>query len=111
MMVWGILVPTEMPYANWRGEIHWSAEPAPVRKGHHKVFNQKVISITGGMTIQRPTLGYWECPDGELYNERMIPVRIACEPNEILDIARFAKRHYRQKRIMYYKVSDEVYFI
>lgn len=97
MDLWEILVPTV-----WEGkELSY----------HHRVWDEHVRSIAGGLTILKPTTkGYWTSGN-EVHEESMIPVRIACTKEKIEDIAVFTKKHYNQLAIMYYKLSDEIYFV
>lgn len=100
--MWEILVPTMMPV-----KINESKHN-PVRKRHHKVWDAYVRGISGGLTIHSPTKGQWIHGD-ILFEERMIPVKICCSELAIKLIAKFTKKHYRQLKVCYYKVSDEVY--
>lgn len=101
-MLWEILVPTD-----WEGS--WSYFE---KDDHHKAWDNYVHSITGGLTVLRPTKkGYWTSDDGKTYEEAMIPVRIFCTAANIKQIAEFTKTHYKQLSVMYYRLSDEVYFV
>lgn len=82
----------------------------PVRTKHHKKWDEFVRKISGGLTILKPAKGQWIF-NNELYEDRVIPVRIACTELQIKEIAYFTKKHYRQISIMYYKISNEVYFV
>ena len=73
---------------------------------YHKVWDKKVRSISGGLTILKPVKGEWISDNGEIFIERMIPVRIACTAEEIDKIADMTADYYSQIAIMYYKVSD-----
>lgn len=79
-----------------------------VRTKHHKNWDARVRKISGGLTILKPAIGNWVSPSGELFVERMIPVRIACDGKEINKIADITAQHYKQKAIMFYKITDEV---
>lgn len=77
------------------------------------------------MTLMKPAEGRW-VDKGELYPERVIPVRIMCEEksftkygpdsmemlipdtSQIDRIIQFTLSHYRQKAVMYYVISREV---
>ena len=48
---------------------------------------------------------------GDLYMERMIPVRIACNATQIEEIAEFTKTYYDQLKVLYYCVSTTVRFV
>lgn len=97
MKIYEILVPTQFNCGK------------PIRTRYHRVWDNKVKCITGGLTILPPTInGYWESDDGELYAERMIPVRIMCTSQQIQEIAEMSLKYYEQKAIMYYEISNNV---
>jgi len=79
-----------------------------IRTRYHRVWDAKVREISKGLTILTPARGQWINPDGELFVERMIPVRIACTAEEIEQIADMIAVYYKQKSVMYYKLSDGV---
>ncbi len=85
-----------------------SNEGKPYKTRYHRVWDSKVREITGGLTIIPPIRGQWVSAQGELFKERMIPVRIACSKEQIEQIADITAKHYDQKAIMYYLISDEV---
>lgn len=102
--LWEILVPC----------VHGEAEPRtsngnPVKVRHHKVWDAKVREICGGLTIMKPARGEWVSEDDQLYQERMIPVRIMASENEVKKIAEFTIKHYNQLAVMYYKVTEDCY--
>ncbi len=80
----------------------------PYRTRYHRVWDNQVREITGGLTIMRPCVGHWVAPDGELFVERMIPVRIACTAAQIKEIADLTAEYYDQLAVMYYRVADKV---
>ena len=94
--MWEILVPT----------VHNNGKPIKTR--FHRVWDKRVYQITGGLTILTPTKGKWVCPAGGLFEERMIPVRVACTRKEIDAIIDVTIKYYDQKAVLAYKVSDEV---
>jgi hypothetical protein len=96
MMFWEILVPTKMN------------EGVPIRTRFHKVWDEKVREITGGLAIIPPIKGQWISNDGELFSERMIPVRICCNEEQIELIADMTSKYYKQTAIMYYLITDKV---
>jgi hypothetical protein len=55
-----------------------------------------------------PAKGSWICPAGNLFTERMIPVRIACTFTQIEAIAELTAKYYKQQAVMYYRISDYV---
>jgi hypothetical protein len=95
--LWEILVPT----------IHRSSGK-PIKTRYHRVWDEKVREISGGLTILQPTKGQWLSMTGELFVERMIPVRIMCNAYEIEQIADMTAKYYNQLAVMFYQVSDEV---
>jgi hypothetical protein len=75
---------------------------------HHRRWDEKVRGIAGGLTVYRPAVGQWVSPQGDLFYERMIPVRVACSEADIERIADLTAAHYRQRAVLYYLVSDRV---
>lgn len=75
---------------------------------YHKVWDQKVRDISGGLTIMPPSKGQWVSNDGELFIERMIPVRIVCGREQIEKIVDMTMIYYDQLAVLAYKLSDEV---
>jgi hypothetical protein len=56
----------------------------------------------------RPAKGQWVSPDGQLFKERMIPVRIMATREQIDTIIDLTLEYYDQLAVMCYKISDEV---
>lgn len=96
IFLWEILVPTVRN--NGR----------PFRTRYHRIWDAKVRSIAGGLSILKPLKGQWLSKERELFSERMIPVRIACSESAIDTIANLTAAYYAQKAIMYYLVSTKV---
>ena len=94
--MWEILVPTMK-----------SDGVTPNRTRYHRVWDDKVRAIAGGLTILRPAVGQWVSPEGELFKERMIPVRIMCTREQIEEIIDITMTYYDQLAVLAYKVSDE----
>lgn len=94
--VWEILVPCTKP--NGR----------PNRTRFHRVWDEKIRRITGGLTICTPTKGQWVSPEGETISERMIPVRIVCTRDQIDEIINMTLVYYEQEAVLAYKISSEV---
>lgn len=80
----------------------------PIRTRQHRVWDEKVREITGGLTIMPPGKGQWVCPEGDLFSERMIPVRIIATPGQMVDIVDMTAAFYNQKAVMYYVISNDV---
>lgn len=88
-----------------------SNEGKPFRTRHHREWDRQVRAISGGLTIYKPASGQWISPAGELYRERMIPVRIACNEKQALKIARIVIKHYNQLACMIYRVSEHAIIV
>ena len=95
--LWEILVPTIR-----------RSDGKPIRTRYHRVWDEKVRAIAGGLTILQPSKGQWISPKGDLFNERMIPVRVACTEEQIHAISDMTAKYYSQIAIMFYRVSDLV---
>lgn len=94
--LWEILVPTIRNNGT------------PIKTRFHRVWDKKVYDITGGLTILTPTKGKWVSPNGTLFAERMIPVRIACSEEQIREIIKMTIKYYEQEAVMAYLVSSQV---
>ena len=106
--LWEILVPTEINKLSGDGKV--TDEIVPIKLRYHRLWDKYVRSLSGGLTVFRTAIGQWVY-EGELFKERMIPVRIACSKSDMEKIAEFTKIHYRQIKVMYYNVSREVYIV
>ena len=95
LMMWEILVPTV------------SNEGKPYRTRYHRVWDAKVREIAGGLTILRPAIGQWVSPDGDLFKERMIPVRVMCTEEEINKIIKITIDYYDQIAVLATLVSTK----
>lgn len=69
--LWEILVPTVRN------------DGKPYRLRYHKVWDDKVRAISGGLTVMPVAKGQWVYKE-ELFTERMIPVRILEGPQTYL---------------------------
>lgn len=97
--IWEILVPTERRAVP--GKYYTTR--------YHRVWDSKVREITGGLTVMAPARGQWINPvTGELFQERMIPVRIMATREEIEEVVDLTLKYYDQLAILCYKISDEV---
>lgn len=94
LQLWEILIPTNI-------------DGKPVRTRYHRVWDEKVRAIAGGLTILKPAKGQW-VHKGSLFEERMIPVRIACSQKQIEQIIDMTIKYYRQLAVMAYRISDKV---
>jgi hypothetical protein len=112
--MWEILVPTERRSAP--GKFYTTR--------FHRVWDGKVREITGGLTVMVPARGQWVNPvTGQLFQERMIPVRIIATREEIEQmipvriiatreeieqVVDLTLKYYDQIAVLCYKISDEV---
>jgi len=75
---------------------------------YHNRWNSFVREIAGGLSVLSGIKGEWIAPDGTLFRDRMIPVRIVCSEEEIEQIIQFTIKHYNQKAVLAYQVSNYV---
>jgi hypothetical protein len=77
---------------------------------YHKQWDGFVRSFTigKGITIFKSARGVWVAIDGEEHEEKMIPVRVYCSDESIQKIVDFTGYHYKQKAVMYYRVSENI---
>lgn len=112
VFMWEILVPTEKRLSKEdRERILTLGDPASklcFTTRYHRVWDEKVRAITGGLTILTPANGQWVSQDGELFAERMIPERFAASRHQMNEIMTLTMEYYDQLAVMCYKVSDEV---
>lgn len=94
--LWEILVPT----------VRNNGKPYKTR--YHRVWDKKVRLLSGGLTICPVAKGQWISPDGILFEERMIPVRILATKTQIEEIINFTIKYYDQEAVLTYKISNEV---
>jgi hypothetical protein len=97
--MWEILVPTERRLHP--GKYYTTR--------FHRVWDGKVRAITGGLTVMAPARGQWTNPStGQLFKERMIPVRVMATREEMERVVDLTLEYYDQLAILCYKISDEV---
>lgn len=97
--MWEILVPTVRP--NTDGKRFFTTR-------YHRVWDEKVRAIAGGLTILTPAKGTWTSDTGIIFRERMIPVRIIAKSHEIEMIIRMTAEYYSQEVVLCYMVSNDV---
>jgi hypothetical protein len=95
--LWEILVPTVRRDSG-----------KPYRLRYHRVWDQKVQAISGGLTIMRAVKGRWRSREDELFEERMIPVRFMATSEQASEIVDMTLVYYDQLAVMCYTVSTEV---
>lgn len=96
--LWQILVPTVRKNGK------------PYRTRFHRIFDTKVRSLSGGLTIIQPTKGQWVSPTGQVLAERMIPVQFVATRVQMEEVVSFTLKYYEQDCVMCIKISDEVIF-
>jgi len=79
----------------------------PFAQDYHDNWTKKIRDISGGFTALSPADGQWTFKDN-LLKEKMIPVRLTCNKDQIDGIADYTAKYYQQLAIFYYKVSDTV---
>ena len=95
--MWEILV----PYVNNKGEKY------PIE--HHWNWDEYVKQLSnGGLTIHKTAKGHWMSPEGKIFKEKMIPVRILCTEEQIESIIKFTISHYDQEAVLAYEISNNV---
>lgn len=97
--LWEILVPTFDNTGNHFG------------LAYHQIWDEKVRAISGGLTIMKTSKGQWVSREGDLFLDRMIPVRIFCTEPEIDQIIQITMEYYRQLAVICYRISDYVKFV
>lgn len=119
VFMWEILVPTEKRIKTQMPEIpegtffvsdylsQWRIKNSYSTR-YHRVWDEKVRDITNGLTIMQPVKGAWLSGEGELFQERMIPVRIVATRDQINTIIDMTLSYYDQLAVLCYKLSDEV---
>ena len=94
--LWEILVPTVRN------------DGRPFRTRYHRVWDAKVRELSGGLTIMPVAKGQWVAPDGKLFLERMIPVRIIATREQIDAIVKMTIGYYDQLAVLAYRISEVV---
>lgn len=82
----------------------------PIRTRHHKEWDKVIRGLSGGLTILSPAKGQWIHED-QLYEERVIPVRIMCSESVMKKVVQFTLKHYRQKAVMFFLVSYQCFVV
>lgn len=97
--LWEILVPQKDALgASWRA-------------GMHDEWDSMVTTMTGGLSICKPSIGKWADQKGGVSREHMIPVRIACSEEQIQRIMKITLKHYVQEAIFVSLISKKVFIL
>lgn len=83
----------------------------PIKLRYHRVWDAKVRAISGGLTVMPPAKGQWLCNEGNLFAERVIPVRFLATPEQARAVAEMTLDYYDQLAILCYVISTEVMLI
>lgn len=95
--LWEVLVPT----------VRNDGRPFYLR--YHKIWDEKVKAISGGLTIMKPAKGQWIDPKtNDLYEDRTIPVRFIATREQMLRIVDMTCVYYEQLAVLCYRIADEV---
>lgn len=79
----------------------------PIRTRFHKIWDEKVRTISGGLTIMPVAKGQWIFKE-TLFEERMIPVRIIATRSQIDEIIDMTMKYYEQLAVLAYMIAEEV---
>lgn len=77
---------------------------------HHRIFYKFILNLSKGYSVLNELEGVWQNEKGTIYQEKMIPVRIACTDEQIKEIAEFAKAHYEQEAIFVLELGTARFF-
>lgn len=95
--MWEVLVPTVRN------------DGRPFRLRYHKVWDAKLLEISGGLTIMKPALGQWVNPaDHALFHDRVIPVRFLANEEQKERIVDMTCIYYDQHAVLCYAVGEKV---
>ena len=84
-------------------------EGKPIRTRKHKEWNRRARRITGGgLTVLPSAKGQWVSPSGEMFDERMLPVRIIATYSQMESIDAMTAKFYEQEAILFYQISNDV---
>ena len=98
--LWEILVPHAFP----DGKVI----PVP----YHRIWDEKVRKISGGLTIRKPEKGQWVHPVSKgVIAERMIPVKVSGTRRQIERVCWMTAKYYDQEVVMAYRISEEVLMV
>lgn len=92
--LWEILVPVHDDYG------------VKFTKYQHEEWQDKVCDLVGGLMIIKQRKGKWKAK-----KENHIPVRVACDEEQLRSLMHITKSHYAQSSIMAWLVSDTCQFL
>jgi hypothetical protein len=98
--MWEVLVPTV------------GNDGTPFSRRHHRRWDSFVTDLAGGMTLIKPVRGTWvDQSTSAEYTERMIPVRIICTEEQIIQICKETARMYDQLAVLASLVAERTILI
>lgn len=98
----------EAPSEMWEILVPASSKDKEFTYDHHKLWDEYVIDISGGITVMRTVKGEWVSQNNVRFKDRMIPVRVKCNEKDMKKIIDFTIRHYDQEAVLAYRLSDAV---
>lgn len=96
LLLWEILVPRNF------------TDGSEIPLTYHQAWDGRVRSLANGLTVLKTVKGQWVSPEGDLFREPMIPVRVACTEEDMAHIADITALHYKQQAVMFYLVSQKI---
>ncbi|MBT7706346.1 hypothetical protein HN747_02765 [archaeon] len=75
---------------------------------HHRKWGEKAKQVSGGITFLGAVKGSWKSPQGHIFEEEMLPVRIRCTSEEIKKISNYTLKHYSQETVWAYEISSNI---
>lgn len=94
--LWEILIP-----------VH-SNEGKDFSLEHHKKWDEKAKTMSGGLTVLKSGKGQWISPEGKTFHDKMIPVRVYCTEKQMNELIQYTIKHYNQEAVMAYEISRNV---
>lgn len=75
---------------------------------HHKEWDEKAKTMSGGLTVLKSGKGQWISPEGKTFHDKMIPVRVYCTEKQMNELIQYTIKHYNQEAVMAYEISRNV---
>lgn len=101
----------KLPRKLWEILVPATSNGHEISVGIHRIWDNGVREIAGGLTIYKSGIGEYVSPTGNYFRDRIIPVRISCDEKEIVQIMKFTKKYYKQESVFAYLVSELVLII
>lgn len=94
--LWELLIPTH------------SNEGTEYSPEHHREWEKKAKGVSRGITFLGSARGSWESPQGKVFDEQMMPVRVRCTTDDIKKICDYTLEHYSQETVWAYEISSNI---